>query len=269
MKISLLDGSVREFENGITITEIASSIATSLGKQTLGALINGTTVVPSASKVHGDCKLEFITIKNDLEKKIAGYTAGLVAHVAVRTMRGISAIKIDIADDGTFSIFFDTDKPFNKEELIEIEKLAMEKTKTTKITSTGIPYQEDEFSKELAKNYIGTNTELLKKMNAVSYLKFDSFTISDFPERSFVPLCALYEDCSKIKSIKLLSSSAYLFEEGGKTYQVIKGIGATDTAYVEEFVKAEEEKKKRDHRYIGKQLEIFTLDPLIGQGLPI
>ncbi|KAJ3616503.1 hypothetical protein Zmor_011869, partial [Zophobas morio] len=90
-----------------------------------------------------------------------------------------------------------------------------------------------------------------------------------FADRTFVPSCAMYEDCSKIKQIKLLSSSSYLFEEGGHTYQLIRGVGSTNAAYVDEFFKAEEEKKKRDHRYIGKQLEIFTLDPLIGQGLPI
>jgi threonyl-tRNA synthetase len=269
MKITLADETVKEFDGAMTVSEIAKSIAISLGKQTIAAKINDNILIPASSVVKKDCRIEFITVKNKLEKQIAAYTAGLLTHDALRLNFDLSAVLVEAKEDGSFYILIDTDRSFNKDDLEKIEKVANEKTKTLKIVNTEKAFSDSEFAMNIFNRYVQLNPEYTSLVKKINHLALEAFYVSDFPDRPFLPSFAFYEDCSKVKKIKLTAASTFQFEEGGKTYQQIRGVAASNAEYVDEYLRKEEERKKSDHRYIGKQLEIFTLDPLIGRGLPI
>ncbi len=263
INITLKDGSKKEVDKGISVLELAKSISEGLARNTTAALVDGK-VKDLRYILDEDCEVEILTFENSLEgKKAYWHTTSHIMAQAVKRLFPKVKIAIGPSIDNGFYYDFDTDTPFTEEDKLKIE----------------------EEMKKIIKENLEIERFSLPRKEALDLMKDEPYKvelIEDLPEEEeisfykqgeFTDLCAgpHLESTGKVKAIKILSSSGAYWRgsEKNKMLQRIYAISFPKQSEVEEYIKQLEEAKQRDHRRIGKDLELFMTHPLVGSGLPM
>lgn len=265
IKITLPDNSVREFDAGIAALEVAKAVSPRLADDALAVIINGQ-VKEVYSKLNGDSSISFLTFNNEMGQEVYWHsTSHLMAH-AIQNLHPEAKFGVGPAIENGFYYDFDIEKKLNEDDLLLIEN------EMQKISKEGSAYQRVELSKDEAINFFKEKNDNYK-LEILSRLDDASETISIYNEGSFTDLCTgpHLPSTDKIKYVKLLSVSGSYWrgDEKNKQLQRIYGISFPKKKMLDEYLFRLEEAKKRDHRKLGKELELFFFSQKIGAGLPI
>jgi len=262
MKIELKDGSKLEIHQGATILEAAKQISEGLARNSTAGKINGETKDLRTKLQEGD-KLEILTFDTEEGKKAYWHTTAHILAQAVKRLYPKTKLGIGPAIENGFYYDFKVEKPFTEEDLNAIEqemkkicKEDLELTKTTMEKEKAISLM-----KEKKEDY---KIELIEELA-------EGEEISFYTQGEYTDLCAGPHIIStgKIKAIKLLSTSAAYWKgnQENDSMQRIYGISFPKASQLEEYLHLLEEAKKRDHKKLGKELELFMITPE-GPGFP-
>ena len=265
MKVELKDGSQLEVKEGASVLEIAQQISEGLARNACCGIVNGE-VKDLRYEVKENCKLEIATFENSLEgKKAYWHTTSHIMAQAIKRLYPKIKLTIGPAIDNGFYYDFDAEKPFTPEMLEAIE------AEMKKIIKEDLPIKKFTLSREKAIELMKERKEDYK-VELIEELP-EGEEISFYEQGEFVDLCAgpHLMSTGKVKAIKLLSSSGAYWrgDEHNKMLQRIYGISYPKASQLEEYLNMLEEAKQRDHRKIGKDLEIFMTHKLVGSGLPM
>lgn len=261
IKITLPDGSVKEFPAGSSTKDVAASIAKSLEKAGLAGKFNGE-LVDYTRPLHEDGTLEIVTEKHE---DALGILRHSTAHLMAQAIKRLfPEVKFGVGPAIETGFYYDTDT----EETISEDDLEAIEKEMKKITSESLPIVRDELSREEA-------LELFKndpyKVELIQDLPDDE-VISIYKQGDFVDLCRGIHLplTSDIKVFKLLSLAGAYWRgnSDNKMMQRVYGTAFFKQADLAEFLRLREEAKERDHRKLGKELDLFMVDPEIGSGLP-
>ncbi len=265
IKVTLPDGSVREVEKNTTALEVAESISPRLASDALAVKINGK-VKEVYTPLTEDCELQILTFKDDEGKETYWHSSShLMAH-AIKALYPEAKFGVGPAIESGFYYDFDINKNLTEDDLRKIEQKMLE------LAKEGNPFQRQELSKQEALDFFGKQNDEYK-LEIISELDEESDTISLYHEGDFTDLCTgpHLPDTSKIKYVKLLSVSGSYWrgDENNKQLQRIYGVSFPKKKMLDEYLERLEEAKKRDHRKLGRELELFHITPKVGAGLPL
>ncbi len=264
INITFPDNTVRQFNSGVTSLEIASSISEGLARNVLSAKVNGH-VIDATRPIHTDSTIQLLTWKDDEGKATLWHSS---AHLMAETVEFFfPGAKFGIGPDIENGFYYDIDlgdRAISESDLKKLEdkmlELAREKQK----------YIRKEVSKPDAIKYFTSKGDEYK-LELINDL--DDGEITFYESGSFVDLCRgpHLPDTSPIKAVKLLNIAGAYWRGDEKRKQLtrIYGITFPKKSELDEYLVKLEEAKKRDHRKIGKELELFTFSQKVGQGLPL
>lgn len=253
INITLKDGKSIQVNDNMTVIEIARKLSEVLAKKALVAKVEGKTV-DLRTKLNNDCKLEVLTFDDVEGKKAYWHTSSHIMAQAVKRLYPNAKIAIGPAIDNGFYYDFELEHPFTDDEKSKIEE------EMKKIIKEDLKIERFTLSKEEA-------LELMKdepyKLELIEGLP-QGEEISFYRQGEFTDLCAGPHIMSTggIKAVKILSSSGAYWrgDERNKMLHRIYAISFPKSSQIEEYVKLLEEAKKRDHRKLGKELELFFFD---------
>jgi threonyl-tRNA synthetase len=263
IKITFPDGSVKEFDKGITAFEVAKSISNRLADEALVSKINGE-IRDLSTPLKNDVTLQIFTFDNPEGKHTYWHsTSHLMAH-AVQSIYPEAKFGVGPAIDAGFYYDIDINSNLTEENLVKIEKKMME------LASQKNPFKRTELSKSDAVNFFSKKGDNYK-LEILSELDDKVEVISIYDEGDFTDLCTgpHVPDTSKIKFVKLLtvSGSYWRGDEKNKQMQRIYGISFPKKKMLDDYLLFLEEAKRRDHRKVGKQLDLFSMHEEAGAGL--
>ena len=254
INITLPDGSVKQYENGVTAFDVAESISPRLRKAVLAAEIDGERH-DGFMPIESDCSLKLLTFDDPDGKWTLRHTGSHILAQAVKKVRPEAKLAIGPAIDNGFYYDFDVDEPFTPDELEVIEK------EMAKIVEAKLPLERFELPREEAIKYMADRNEPYK-VELIEDLPEDSI-ISFYKQGDFVDLCAgpHVENTGKVKNFKLMSIAGAYWRgsEKNKMLQRIYGTAFEKRSDLDEYITRIEEAKKRDHRKIGRELGLFTI----------
>ncbi len=266
IKITLKDGTIKSYEKGVTILDVAKDISEGLARNTFAGLVN-ENVVDIREKLEKDCSLSLMTFDTDAGRKAFRHTGSHILAQAVKRLYPNAKLAIGPATDEGFYYDFDRE-PFSAEELIEIEK------EMKKIVKEDLKIERFELSREDAIKLMKDKNEPYK-IEIINDLPEDSI-ISFYKQGDFVDLCAGPHLLSTkyLKAIKILndSGSSGAYWKGNEKNKMLSRIYATafpKSSELQAYLEQREEAKKRDHNKLGRELGLFTTSEEIGQGLPL
>ncbi len=255
MKITLKDGTVREFEAGKSAFEIAKEISGGLAKAACAAKINGK-VCDLRTTVDNDCELEILTFDDEDGRKTFRHTASHILAQAVKRLFPDVKLAIGPAIDNGFYYDFDVETPFTTDDLEKIE------AEMKKIVKEGIRLEQFELPPEEAIEYLKKAGEPYKVELCEEHAGKNE-PISFYKQGDFTDLCAgpHLMSTSSVKAFKLTSVAGAYWRgsEKNKMLTRIYGTAFSTKEALAEYLNRIEEAKKRDHRKIGKELGLFTL----------
>ena len=264
MKVTLKDGSSMEFENGISVLEVAKTISEGLARVACAAKVNGE-VVDLRTELAGDCELEILTAKDADGLRVLRHTASHVMAQAVKRLYPDTKLAIGPAIDDGFYYDFDRESAFTQEELADIEK------EMKKIVKENIKLERFELPREEAIKFMEEKGEPYK-VELIQDLPEDA-VISFYKQGDFVDLCAgpHLMGTKAVKAFKCISSSM-AYWRGDSNKAQLQRIYATAYDNKEDLaahMERLEDIKKRDHNRLGREMELFATVDVIGQGLPL
>lgn len=263
LKVSLKDGSVREYTAGTTFDEIAASISRSLSKEAVAAKLNGK-VLDLKRPLEESGELELLTLKDAEGVDVMRHTAAHVMAQAVqRLFPGVKFAIGPVIENGFYYDF--ADHTFKPEDLAAIE------AEMKKIIKENLPLEREVLARDEAIKFFSERNDRFK-VEIIQDLPADE-VITIYRQGEFVDLCRgpHLPSTGKVKAFKLMSiSGAYWRGDSDREMLTrIYGVAFNKKEELAAHLKMLEEAKQRDHRKLGKELEIFTLSKEIGQGLPI
>ena len=263
IKVTLKDGSVIEVEKGTTIIDVAKKISEGLARMATCGTVN-SKVKDLRYKINEDCKLTIETFESSLEgKKAYWHTSSHIMAQAIKRLFPEYKLAIGPAIDKGFYYDFDVKKAFTDEDKEKIEK------EMNKIIKEDLPIEKIVLSKDEAKKIM---KEEKYKLELIDELP-ENEEISFYKQGEFIDLCAGPHLLStgKVKAIKILSSSSAYWrgDEKRESLQRIYGISFPKKKELDEYIEKLEEAKSRDHRKIGKELDLFCFSDYVGGGLPL
>ena len=263
MKITLKDGSVKEYAAAMSVIDIAKDISEGLARMACAGEINGE-VVDLRTVVNEDCELNIVTFNDDAGKAAYRHTTSHVLAEAVKRLYPQAKLAIGPSIDTGFYYDFDVE-PFDRAALDALEK------EMKKIIKEGAELEKFTLPREEAIKLMEEKEEPYK-VELIRDLPEDSI-ISFYRQGEFVDLCAGPHLMSTkgIKAIKLISSSGAYWRgsEKNKMLTRVYGTAFTKNADLDEYLAHLEDIKKRDHNKLGREMELFTTVDVIGQGLPL
>ncbi|WP_252216835.1 threonine--tRNA ligase [Clostridium sp. VAP41] len=262
IKVTLKDGSVKEFEAGLSVYEIAKSISEGLARNACCGVINGK-VCDLREEIKEDVSLSICTFDSQEGKDAVRHSISHVLAYAVKRLFPETKLAIGPSIATGFYYDFDKDVAFSAQDL---EKLEAEMKKIIKENPSIEKF-------ELPRNEA---LELMKdepyKVELINDLGEDEI-ISFYKLGEFTDLCAGPHVMSlkPIKAIKLIRSAGAYWkgDEKNKMLTRIYGTAFLKKSELDEYLDAVEEAKKRDHNKLGRELKLFTTDENVGQGLPL
>ncbi len=265
IKITLKDGSIKEVEKGISIIDLAKQISEGLARVATCGKVNGK-VEDLRHELNEDCNLEILTFDSDIDgKKAYWHTTSHIMAQAIKRLFPKTKLAIGPSIDEGFYYDFDVEKPFTEEDKENIEK------EMKKIIKEDLPIERYTLPRDEAIAFMKEKDEKYK-VELIEDLPEDA-EISFYKQGEFTDLCAgpHLMSTGKVKAIKILSSSSAYWrgDEKRETLQRIYGIAFPKASLVDEYLQILEDRKQRDHRKIGKDLELFMTHPLVGAGLPM
>lgn len=265
VKIKFPDGNVKEFESGVTGLDIAKSISHKLAKEVLSVSVNGVTWDLTRG-ITTDAEIKLNTW-DDEEGRHAFWHSS--AHLMAEALQALyPGIKFGIGPSIENGFYYDVDPgegvSIQEKDLVEIEKKMMELAKRNE------EYCRIDVSKQEALNHFSSLNETYK-VELINDL--EDGTITYYRQGDFTDLCRgpHLPNTSYIKAIKLTSVAGAYWRgnEHNKMLTRIYGITFPKQKMLEEWVAMMEEAKKRDHRKIGKEMELFMFSQAVGSGLPM
>ena len=255
IKITLKDGSVMESEAGISIYEIAKKISERLAKVATSALLNDE-VVDLRTILNEDCTLSILTFDDDEGKGAYRHTTSHIMAQAIKRLFPSAKLAIGPSIENGFYYDIDMDRNFTPDDLEAIEK------EMAKIVSEDLAIERFELPREEAIRLMEEKEEPYK-VELIKDLPEDA-VISFYRQGEYVDLCAGPHLMSTglVKAFKLTSSSGAYWrgDEHNKMLQRIYGTSFPKKADLDHHLEMIEEAKKRDHRKLGKELELFFFD---------
>ncbi len=266
INVTLKDGTSKQYENGITVLEVAKDLSEGLARNACCGIVNGSTEDLRFALTE-DSTLEICTFDSAEGKKAYRHTCSHILAQAVKRLYPQTKLAIGPATDEGFYYDFDRE-PFTQEEFAEIEK------EMKKIVKEALPIERFELPRAEAIKLM-QDMEEPYKVELIEDLPEDA-VISFYKQGDFTDLCAgpHLMNTKTVKAFKITneagSSGAYWRgNEKNKMLARIYATAFTKAADLEEFIAAREEAKKRDHNKLGRELGIFTTTEVIGQGLPL
>ena len=262
INIKLKDGSVKEYQEGITVLDIAKDISQGLARVALAGEVDGKTV-DLRKQLYKDSDLNILTFDDERGKKAFWHTSSHILAQAVKRLFPKAKLAIGPAIDNGFYYDFDIDRPFSLDDLEAIEK------EMAKIVKKDAELKRFELPREEAiKLMEGINEPY--KVELIEDLPEDA-AISFYTQGEFTDLCAGPHIIStgSVKAVKLLSVAGAYWRgsEKNKMLQRIYGVTYPKKSQLDEYLSRLEEAKKRDHRKIGKELDLFSIQEE-GPGFP-
>jgi len=254
IKVTLKDGSVKEYNKGVTIKNVAESISEGLARVALAGEVNGE-VKDLGYQLEEDCSLNLLTFEDEGGRHAYRHTSSHIMAQAVKRLYPDAKLAIGPSIENGFYYDFDVEKPFSVEDLENIEnemkKIIKEDYKLERFT---LP--RDEAIKYMEERQEPYKVELIRDLP-------EGETISFYRQGDFVDLCAgpHVESTGKIKAFKLLSVAGAYWRgnEKNKMLQRIYGTSFNKKSELDAYLTRLEEAKKRDHRKLGKELDLFDI----------
>ncbi len=254
MKITLKDGSVREYDKSMSVYEIASDISEGLARVAMAGEVNGE-VVDLRTVVSEDCELNILTFQDEGGKDTFRHTSSHILAQAVKRLYPETKLAIGPAIADGFYYDVDRDIPFTTEDLEKIEK------EMKKIVKEALPVESFTLPREEAIALMEEKEEPYK-VELIEDLPEDAI-ISFYKQGEFTDLCAgpHLMNTKTVKAFKLtsLAGAYWRGNEKNKMLTRIYGTSFTKKADLDEYLERLEEAKKRDHRKLGKELGLFML----------
>lgn len=263
MKITLKDGSFKEYNSGMAVIDIAADISEGLARVACAAEVDGN-VVDLRTVIDKDCELNILTFDSEGGKKAYRHTCAHVMAEAVQNLYPGAKLTIGPAIDNGF--YYDFDMPsLSREELDNIEK------EMKKIIKKGEKLERYTLSKEEAVKLMTERDEPYKVEMINEHPGTDTLTF--YKQGDFVEFCAgpHLMSTKQIKAFKLTSSSGAYWrgDEHNKMLTRIYGTAFNKKQDLEEYLAYLEDIKNRDHNKLGRDMDLFTTVDVIGQGLPL
>lgn len=263
MKITLKDGSVKEYESKRSIIDIARDISEGLARSVVAGEVNGV-MHDLRDEIESDCELNLITLKDEKGLSVIRHTTSHVLAQAVK--RIFPQAKLAIGPSIAEGFYYDFEhEPFSREDLDKLE------AEMKKIIKEGEAIERFELPREEAIKFMEEKNEPYK-VELIRDLPQDE-KISFYKQGDFTDLCAgpHLQRTKDIKAFKLVSSSmAYWRGDSNKArLQRIYGTAYNTKEELEAYLKHLEDIKLRDHNKLGREMELFTTVDVVGQGLPL
>ena len=263
MKITLKDGSVKEYESKKSIIDIAKDISEGLARNVVAGEVNGV-MHDLRDELESDCELNLITVKDKEALSVIRHSASHVLAEAVK--RVFPDAKLAIGPSIAEGFYYDFDhEPFSREDLDKLE------AEMKKIIKEGAHIEKFELPREEAIKFMEEKNEPYK-VELIKDLP-EGEKISFYKQGDFTDLCAgpHLQRTKDIKAFKLISSSmAYWRGDSNKAkLQRIYGTAYNSKEELEAHLKHLEDIKLRDHNKLGREMELFTTVDVVGQGLPL
>ncbi|MFP4529640.1 MAG: threonine--tRNA ligase [Candidatus Kapaibacterium sp.] len=265
MKITLPDGTVREFESGTTGMEIAKSISEGLARNSVGIMVNGEKY-DLGRPIHEDAEVRILTFDDEEGKDIFWHSS---AHLMAEAIQDLyPGVKFGIGPSIENGFYYDVDLPGDR--VISSEDLPAIEKKMTELARKKSEYKRQEIEwDEAIKYYKEIGDEY--KVELLEDLKGQPITF--YKHGRFTDLCrgAHLPDTGMIKAIKLMTvAGAYWRGDSDRPMMTrIYGVTFPKKKMLDEYLDMLEEAKKRDHRKLGKELGLFIVSQLVGGGLPL
>ncbi|MDO7907370.1 threonine--tRNA ligase [Paenibacillus sp. JX-17] len=266
VNIKLPDGSVREYADGSNIEDVAASISSGLRKNAVAGKLNGI-VVDLSTPLEEGASIEIVTQDSPEGLEVIRHSAAHLTAQAVKRLFGSKEVHLGVGpviEDGYY-YDMDLEHSLNPEDLLKIEK------EMERIVNENLPITRKEVSREEALSIFGELGDPYK-LELIRDLPEDS-VITIYEQGEFFDLCRgpHVPSTGKIKVFKLMNVAGAYWrgDSKNKMLQRIYGTAFVKKAQLDEHLHLLEEAKKRDHRKLGKELEMFTFSQLVGQGLPI
>ena len=264
IEVELKDGSKKQVEAGQSVLDVAKSISEGLARVALAGRVDGK-VVDLRYTLNKDCKLEILTFDDEDGKKAYWHTTSHIMAQAIKRLYKNVKLAIGPAIDAGFYYDFDTDYRFSEADFEKIE------AEMKKIIKEDLPIERFELPrleaiklmKDAGEDY---KVELIEDLPEDEVLSF-------YKQGEFTDLCAgpHLMSTGKVKCVKIMSTSGAYWrgDENNKMLQRIYGISFPKASLLEEHLQMLQEAKERDHRKLGKDLDLFMTHKLVGSGLPM
>lgn len=264
IKVTLPDNSIREYPAGTTALQIAESISHSLAKKVLSALIDNE-VWDATRPIYKDCKIKLLTWEDDEGKATLWHSS---AHLMAEAIENLyPGVKFWVGPPVENGFYYDIDTEPHK---ITLHDLELIEKKMMELAKQNNPYIRKEIPKKEAIEYFKEKNDPYK-LDLLEQLNDGEITF--YTQGSFTDLCRgpHIPHTGYIKGVKLLTVAGAYWkgDEKNKMLTRIYGIAFPKENELKEFLHQLEEAKKRDHRKIGKELELFTFSENVGMGLPL
>ena len=262
VKVQLKDGNIREYSYGTTYQDIAASISRGLAKSALAAKANGA-VVDLHAKVTDDVKVEFLTFDDEDGRDALRHSASHIMAQAVKRLFGDVKVGIGPSIANGYYYDFDTEHTFTPEDLEKIQ------AEMDEIIKEDLPIVRREVTREEAINLFAAENEIYK-VELINNLPED-VVISLYQQGEFVDLCAgpHVPSTGRVKVVKLqsLAGAYWRGDEKRKMLQRIYGTAFEKKADLDAYLNMLAEAAKRDHRKLGRELDLFSIQEE-GPGFP-
>jgi len=262
--ITLPDKSTRQYDQGVTALQIATSIGERLANDTVAATVNNS-LVDATIPIMDDADLIIHTGNSKIGHEVLLHSAAHLMAQAVKKFWPTSQMTIGPVIENRFYYDFDIEGTFSDEDLLKIEEEMHNIAKENHDVSRE-DLSRDEAIKLFSKLNENYKVEIINEID-------ESDRITAYKQGDFIDLCRGPHTPStgNLKYFKLLSTSGAYWRgnENNKMLQRIYGTAFSKKSELKKYLNFLEEAKKRDHRKIGKELEIFTFDEEVGPGLPL
>src|SRR5690554_3512274 len=262
INIRLKDGTTKEFEKGSSVLDIAKAISSGLARVAMAAEVDGQ-LADLRKPILQDSSLHINTFDDKNGKEAFWHTSSHILAQAVKRLFPEAKLAIGPAIDNGFYYDFDVDRPFSTEDLEAIEK------EMSKIVKENLELSRFDLPRDEAVRYVEEKGESYK-VELIEDLPEDEI-ISFYRQGDFTDLCAGPHIASTgaVKAIKLLSVAGAYWRgsEKNKMLQRIYGIAFPKKSELEAYLTRLEEAKKRDHRKLGRELDLFSIQEE-GPGFP-
>ena len=262
IKITFPDNNMRAYEAGTTASTIAASISPSLRKKCVAAKLNGE-IYDLNRPIVSDATLELVTNDNVDALPVLNHSCAHLMAQAIKRLYPDAKFGVGPAIEEGFYYDFDTEEKVTDEDLVKIEKMM------TKIASEALEITRRELSRAEVRALFVEDAYKLELIDAIE----EGALITVYEQGEFADLCAggHVTNTKEIKFFKLLTVAGAYWrgDSNNKMLTRIYGYAAFSKADLEAHLEILQERKERDHKKLGKELEIYTLNPLSGQGFPI
>lgn len=262
INIQFPDGNTKEFDKGTTTEDIAQSISPGLRKKAVAGKFNGQ-LVDLTRPLEQDGAIEIITPESEEALEVLRHSTAHLMAQALKRLYGDVKFGVGPVIEGGFYYDFDMDDKVSSDDFDKIEKTMKQ------IVNENHKIVREVVSKEKAKDFFKDDPYKLELIDAIP----EDESVTLYTQGEFTDLCrgVHVPSTSKIKEFKLLSTAGAYWRgnSDNKMLQRIYGTAFFDKKDLKAHLKMLEERRERDHRKIGKDLELFTNNQLVGAGLPL